>query len=490
MEEYREHGVNSRKTMKTQNFPLMEESVYVWILQQREANIIVTSEVLRVKAELLFREIQKRGHYVNQKFSFSDDWMRRFKERFGLHVKRVAGEKASADVDAYIKFKEILASKITETGLQKSQVYNADESAIFVKLLASRSLALSSEKNVYGRKLNKMRYTFMPCSNIDGSNKLKLMFIGTAAKPRSFPTKELLPVSYYNSKKAWMTRELFREWFFNEFVPAVRKFSGEKSLEPKALLVLDNCTAHYTGGDNLISDDELIKLIYLPPNVTSQCQPMDQSVINAIKTRYKRKLMLKLVLENEELKFENRLKKISLMQSIDWLSAAWDEISPSTIENSWKKLLDQFPGYAWSSDTPDEFQDDTRALVVAIDTLTNTTTTDEDINLWLKDQVYDGDNNPTWLTSAVFTDTEIIDSILQESVAQENDSFTEDSTDNISLEMSSGTVSDIAEEPTFSDAMKSIDCLLKFVKNDAADVSRLKVLRTKLIDMEWHKKSM
>lgn len=257
---YREHGVESRKTMKEQHLPIMEESLYVWILQQRESNIIVTSDALRVKGELLFREIQKRGYYVGQNFVFSDGWRRRFRDRFGLHVKRVVGEKASADMAAYLKFKDILLMKIIEMDLKKSQVYNADESALFIKLLASRSVVLSHEKKASGRKLNKMRYTFMPCSNVDGSNKLKLMFIGTAAKPRSLPAKELLPVSYYNSKKAWMTRELFRTWFYGEFVPAVREYSKKFNLEPKALLLLDNCTAHYDGGDDLVSDDGLIKV--------------------------------------------------------------------------------------------------------------------------------------------------------------------------------------------------------------------------------------
>lgn len=130
LEQFKEHGVMNRKTMKEQSFTLMEEAVYVWILQQREVNIIVTSEVLRVKSELMFAEIQKRGHYEKHKFSFSSGWMRRFKDRFGLHVKHVAGEKAPADMQAYLKSKGILATKIEDMGLQKSQVYNSDQSAI------------------------------------------------------------------------------------------------------------------------------------------------------------------------------------------------------------------------------------------------------------------------------------------------------------------------------------------------------------------------
>ncbi|XP_055522856.1 jerky protein homolog-like [Wyeomyia smithii] len=282
LDSYREHGVENRRTLKEQRLPVMEKSLYLWILQQREANILVAPEALRLKGELLLGELQKRGHYVDQSLTFSDGWMRRFKARYGLRVKRVTGEKASADTAAYLRFKDIFKTKLIEMGLKKSQVYNADESAIFVKLLASRSVVLSNEHQPAGRKLNKMRYTFMPCSNVDGSNKLKLMFIGTAAKPRSFPDKDKLPLSYYSSKKAWMTRDLFKSWFYNEFVPAVREFSNKSNLEPKALLLLDNCTAHYDGGDDLVSDDGLIKVIYLPPNVTSECQPMDQSVINAV----------------------------------------------------------------------------------------------------------------------------------------------------------------------------------------------------------------
>lgn len=51
---------------------------------------------------------------------------------------------------------------------------------------------------------------------------------------------------------------------------AVRKFSWEQGLEPKALLVIDNFTCHYDLEDRLKSDDELIHVIYLPPNVTSE----------------------------------------------------------------------------------------------------------------------------------------------------------------------------------------------------------------------------
>lgn len=523
---FSEHGVLNRKTMKSQRFPLLEEVLFIWLLQQREANIIVPSEVLRAKAELLFGELQKRGIYVDHGFVFSDGWMRRFRNRFGLQVKRVAGEKASADKEAYFKFKVVFLEKLIFLKLKMSQVYNADESALFIKMLASRSIVLSNEKTPAGRKMNRVRYTFLPCANMDGSHKLKLMFIGTAAKPRCLGKTSDLPVSYYSSKKAWMTRQLFKTWFHQEFVPAVRKFSADSCIEPRALLLLDNCTAHHDGVDGLISDDgfiqvmnnqkqiqennnhifSLFKVMFLPPNVTSECQPMDQAVINATKTRYKRKLMLKLILENEHLKFEDRLKKITLQDCIDWIAEAWDEISPMTIQNSWKKLVDHFPdgefcpletGDAAEGDCAevdtgaDAGMEDVRQLVAAIDELAGTSTSDEEFDMWVRDRMYDVDNNPAWLTSEVFSDEEILDSVLNPDVDPVPvECELGESMDDTSFDRSSGSVGDFPLEPEFPDAMKAVDCLMSFVRNDAADLSRLKALRTKLIEIEWRKRAL
>lgn len=61
-----EHGVTNRKTMKAQSFPLLEEALFVGLLQQREANIIVQTNVLRAKAEYSFVELQKRGFYADK----------------------------------------------------------------------------------------------------------------------------------------------------------------------------------------------------------------------------------------------------------------------------------------------------------------------------------------------------------------------------------------------------------------------------------------
>ena len=62
-------------------------------------------------------------------------------------------------------------------------------------------------------------------------------------------------------------------------------------------MLLDNCSAH-PNDDELVSADGKIIAKFLPANVTSLIQPMDQGVLVAIKRRYKRKLLEELVLED------------------------------------------------------------------------------------------------------------------------------------------------------------------------------------------------
>jgi hypothetical protein len=97
-------------------------------------------------------------------------------------------------------------------------------------------------------------------------------------KPRAFKNLNLssLSVYYHAQKSAWMDATLFREWFHEEFVPAVSRHLKSRNLPEKALLILDSAVSHP-------NESELkkgsIKAVFLPANVTSLIEPMDQGVI-------------------------------------------------------------------------------------------------------------------------------------------------------------------------------------------------------------------
>lgn len=140
-----------------------------------------------------------------------------------------------------------------------------------------------------------------------------------------------------NQKSAWIDKNIFKTWFFDEFVPEVTKFLNERELPQKALLLIDNAPSH-PDEEVLCSGD--IKAIFLPPNVTSLIQPMDQGVIEALKKSYRRKMLTYMLgEESQEQQLEELLKKINIKDAIYWLADAWSEIKIETLKNSWEKII-------------------------------------------------------------------------------------------------------------------------------------------------------
>ena len=144
------------------------------------------------------------------------------------------------------------------------------------------------------------------------------------------------PLTYYHSRNAWMTSSIFEHWFQKEFVPSVRKHLRRKRLEPKALLLLDNCPAH-PPADNLISRDGRIRFSFLPKNTTSKIQPHDQGVISAFKMIYRRELIKKIVADERPV--QERLKAINNKETILLAGQSWEAIFAKSIEKCWMKGL-------------------------------------------------------------------------------------------------------------------------------------------------------
>ncbi|XP_018793737.1 PREDICTED: jerky protein homolog-like, partial [Bactrocera latifrons] len=186
-----------------------------------------------------------------------------------------------------------------------------------------------------GRKIAKDRITFMLCANVDGSHKLKPLIIGKSANPRCLKGFEN-PLEYANSQKSWINSELFFRWFHHSFIKQVRKFSAENNLPPRALLLIDNCTAHKPI-DKLQSDDANIAAMLLPPNVTAVLQPMDQNTIRLVKLEYRAKLLWNIVAQ-ENIPVENILKGHSIRDAILLLKLAWDELPRAVLIKAWKNI--------------------------------------------------------------------------------------------------------------------------------------------------------
>ena len=333
--------IKTRKRVRVVEFPVLEESLFRWVSQQRRNHGYITNETLREKA-IEFHGMLPKTKENPRKFSASEGWISKFKQRNGLRYISISGEKLSANKDAVKPFKARLLEKMKEMDISMDELYNADEGALFWKIMPKKTLVFEDEKNAPGRKIQKDRITIMPCANATGNHKLPLQIIGRSAKPRCFKNKYPSGVFYYSSANAWQTKALFSDYFYEKFVPEVNKYCEKLGKAPKALLVLDNASAHLET-DKLITDDKNIQCIFLPPNTTSILQPMDQNVILPTKTDYRKNLLRHILTAGGD--FASELKKFDIKQAIDMVRRSWDQVEPSVIFRSWKKILGETEMY-------------------------------------------------------------------------------------------------------------------------------------------------
>ncbi|KAJ2948731.1 hypothetical protein O0L34_g7989 [Tuta absoluta] len=353
----------------------------------------ISGPLVKAKAENFAEELGITS------FKASEGWLGKFKQRHHINYGKISGEARSVDTNVTHDWITRVWSKFIEK-YAPSDIFNADEAGVFYKLTPDKTLKFKGEKCV-GGKLSKERITVLVAANMDGTEKRKLMVIGKSKNPRCFKNIKKLPVTYKANKSAWMTSQLFEE--------EVRKWDAELKGR-KILLLVDNCPAH-----PIISNLQNIELAFLPPNTTSILQPMDQSVIKSLKGHYRRKLLMELV-ESEG------KTSVNMLHAVNFLSKAWEEVTPTTIQHSFRHA-----GLCTNStidevETEPEFDsDDDLPLTEWIQQVNMTGNT---VNFQTYIEVDD-----CLLTTTSLTDIEILDSVRKTEDQEQGDE--EDETDEL-----------------------------------------------------------
>nr|XP_022906052.1 tigger transposable element-derived protein 7-like [Onthophagus taurus] len=281
--------MNPRKRIKLTRETSLEEALLKWYAQQRSCGVPVRAVELKSAA------IKLANHMNIISFEASDGWLWRFRKRHEIFNKRIYGEAISAPKEDIEPSRQKLIERINLELLLQSQIYNADETGLLWRALPEKNQPFRYYSSTTGSKIGKERISALICATADGSHRLTPVIVGTFHKPRVLKDiMNFLPVSYYNSQKAWFTANIFKDWFFKEFIPAVRKFQEEKLEIPpddvKCLLLLDNAPAHPS--ENILrSHDGQFNCMFLPKDTTSIIQPMDQEIILVTKRIYRRKFL-------------------------------------------------------------------------------------------------------------------------------------------------------------------------------------------------------
>lgn len=402
--------LDNRKTLKKPTHEMVDDALWLWFMQERRRGTPISGPILKEKAMFFHSKIEGE-----KEFSASDGWLGRWKKRHGVSFINICGEKMSADIPASNEFLPKLEEIVRRENLLPEQVYNMDETGLNFKRLPQKTFSVGHASSAPGFKLNKERVTVALCSNASGSHKLPLLVIGKSQKPRAFKNINVLslPVCYRAQKAAWMDSNIFTDWFINEFVPQVKKYLKERKLPEKAILILDNSATHPV--DVECEGAPGIKLVFLPSNVTSLIQPMDQGVIESFKRRYRRKFLSEVLGKLDSgIELISAVKLLNIKDVIYMAAQAYDEIPSSTFIKSWRKVwpnIEKDVNDAIEDEQPLSIfneKDDNIALLNDLRKLSSSDDQieEENLNEWVT-----GDDD---LENDFFTDDQIVEKVVDE----------------------------------------------------------------------------
>ncbi|XP_067144543.1 jerky protein homolog-like [Centruroides vittatus] len=293
-----EDGSMHRKMMKMAENKDLDTSVYTWFMQVCSQRQPISGHLICEKALQMNKKLGG-----NADFQASTSWLLRFKSRHGIRELDIQGEKLLADA--------------------KSAEY---ETGLYWKKMPTKTLVSKNEMSAPGFKASKSHITVMVCGNVTGTHRLPLLIVGKSKNPRCFKGIKKLPVIYKNQKNSWMDTRF-------------KKHQLKTGNTGNVLLSIDNAPSH-PSNISLERENGKFKVVYLPPNVTSVLQPMDQEVIESFK-RYYRKALLRMVMLGEECEktIQQVYTEINLKDATYMAADAWATVKDTTLVTAWNKLL-------------------------------------------------------------------------------------------------------------------------------------------------------
>ncbi|CAI5493508.1 unnamed protein product [Closterium sp. Naga37s-1] len=316
---------NSTVRVRGGAHPDLEQAMVRWISNAEPAGIPLTLATIRDHMAVMARDMGKPPT-----FRCSVGWVRRAMRRNGIRCIASSGEAADQDMAAVRTCREKLPQLLMYLSVSPKDVYNFDETALWISVLPRKTYGASC---VAGRKIAKERLTVGLLVNADGSHAFRPLVISKSKRPHAFrPDYDPDAVCYWrHNTKGWMTAPL-----------DVAMFAEDRNI----VILLDNASSHVLKSENAISEDIFgfrtrslrnIRLVFLPPNTTCFTQPLDQGLIAMMKARYRQhwlEAVTALWVEGSSTASLARFKP-NLRDVLDWLLDAWMNIGPRTIQRCW-----------------------------------------------------------------------------------------------------------------------------------------------------------
>lgn len=320
------------KKMNVSRYPALESKVLEWYEKSRQNGIFITGPMIIAKAIEIHKESGSKDN-----FRASTGWLDRFKKRNGLKLDGLMDVKSDTKVDqnAIKSFAAHSQSIINYYNLSPEQIYNADETDLFWKLMPKPSSTDKDELEASIR-IYRERITLLGCTNATGNHKLPLVCVGRKARGITSDDISDLSLVYYSQETAWMDTNVFYDWFHNIFIPSVRDHLKSRGLPEVALLIIDQNPSH-PNPEFLKTADNSFNVLYLTPDIKASIQPMQLGIIHDLKSFYRYSLLLDVI--NKNLIFADYEKQLDFVNALKMLGAAWDAVSTTRIQQAFNEIL-------------------------------------------------------------------------------------------------------------------------------------------------------
>jgi hypothetical protein len=366
-----------RKKMRLANEEEIDRAVYSWFLTLRQHGVPLSGPVIQAQAEAFARQI----YGPECTFKASHGWFWRWQKRHGISSQRIYGEaeppaagpaprppvkEESAQppgVDL-LPDRAPAAPSPAEGGYGDEQIYNANVTGLYWRLLPEQASPAGAEDpgaGGCGRRWRGDRVTVLLAANLTGSHKLKPLVIGQLPDPPSLRhhNQDKFPASYRYSPDAWLSRPLLRGWFFEEFVPGVKRYLRRSCLQQKAVLLVAHppcpswatrmpaldesaktprrCRPEPLGPpEELQTPDGAVRVLFLSKG-SSRAHipaPLEQGVVAAFKHLYKREL-LRLAVSCASGSPLDFMRSFMLKDMLYLAGLSWDLVQAGSIERCW-----------------------------------------------------------------------------------------------------------------------------------------------------------
>lgn len=346
-----------RKKMRLANEEEIDRAVYAWFLALRQHGVPLSGPLIQAQAEAFARQI----YGPECTFKASHGWFWRWQKRHGISSQRIYGEGALPAERAPATRAEVPPDA---GGYGDEQIYNANITRLFWKLLPGAGITAR-------RPARGERVTVLLAANLTGSHKLKPLVVGGLRDPASLRhhNQEKFPACYRYSPEARLAPALLRAWFFEDFVPGVKRYLRRSCLQQKAVLLLSSAPSRSGSGAEdsppLQTPDGSIRALFLSKGPSGSGvagaggripAPLEQGVVSAFKQLYKRELLRLAVSCGGPGGPADFVRSFLLKDMLYLAGLSWDLIPPGSIEKCWllglRAAFEPQPGEEEHGDSP------------------------------------------------------------------------------------------------------------------------------------------